>query len=709
MNSNLHLFNLIRNHKWNSLINALNNDTSFDLNTKDSNGKYLLTYAVLYNKASIVKLLIDKGARYDIVDGLRRSIIYYAIELKYDNIVDILLECSMKSIGIMICNMRDANGNIPLHYAILANNKHAVDALLKYNSTIHICDNNGLNALHIAVKMNLFDIAKSLIQYMSNIDSKTNNGETALHIAINYQYNDIAKLLIDSNANVDIQEPLNEFTPLHYSVGWNNLTIAEYLIKHNANVNIQDIYGNVPLMYCIKEDHAECFDILIKTDNIDVNQWNIDGKIPLHEVFDLYGKSNKHYIDTLIINSNISIQDINGNTCLHHIIKHGLLKEYNDIIIKKKINIFAKNSDGVFVYDLIDKNEFDEFIDLVTHSYINWENNNTDKNNQTENNTSYFNKIKQYILHNIKLIQNGKFDHCSKSYPFNKSQCIKLNEINTVKYCTFTGTMLDIIIGLIFILKKHKNVYAPIDIEKKNKNVCDTYISIGGLDNNDCTLIHFEILWIGFKLITVDNFSEIFMKCKSKTSKFIIIPLGIELKCGSHSNYLIFDKRTNEIERFEPYGNSMPYGFNYNGALLDTILTEYFTNIDSDIKYIKPDKYLPKIGFQHFDSNEQNKYKICDPNGFCAMWCIWYTDQRITFDNLTRDKLVENLFDSLKMNNISFRNMIRNYSSNIIELRDSLLSKFNLDINDWIHDNYTHKQKKLLIDSLINEIKNINN
>ena len=36
--------------------------------------------------------------------------------------------------------------------------------------------------------------------------------------------------------------------------------------------------------------------------------------------------------------------------------------------------------------------------------------------------------------------------------------------------------------------------------------------------------------------------------CISKNSRFIIIPLGIELREGSHANYIIYDKGGTEIE-----------------------------------------------------------------------------------------------------------------------------------------------------------------
>ena len=40
------------------------------------------------------------------------------------------------------------------------------------------------------------------------------------------------------------------------------------------------------------------------------------------------------------------------------------------------------------------------------------------------------------------------------------------------------------------------------------------------------------------------------------------------------------------------------------------------------------------------------------------------------------------------LNNKKFKNIIRNFSINITELRDNYLNKYNIDINDWIVNNY---------------------
>jgi ankyrin repeat protein len=761
------LFNYVRNHEWTKFKNLLESDDTIDINTRDNQTNYLLTYAIRFNKIDIVELLLKRGAKYDIVDRSERSILYDVIESNYHDILLKLLDHSAKNIGIMITDIRDLNGNIPLHYAIKFKNIEAAKLLMQHKSNAYITDIDGYNALHLAVRSGSLEIVGIIVSTMSVIDTKTFRGETALHISINFQYGSIAELLLNAGADPNIVDSENEFSPLHYAVGWNSLDIIDILLKKGSNPNLQDIYGNTPLFYCIKEDYASAFDKITNSKNkINFNLWNIDGKIILHEVLENYEETKKHYIDALIQDSNLSTQDGNGNTCMHYLVLYDLWKEYKDILKKKKINIFAKNSNGNAVIDLIftdDKHnksklsDYNNFLDIITEGYIyllrkskkEWpeeldkicsrdlsdltdeeknyiaynisdkvDKNNKKRNNQNENivytekdiYTGCFMLIRNKLVGDIKKYREGKLEYCQRSYPVYKKQCIHIEEDVVLDVCTFTGSLLDVLMGLIFLIKKHGSIVCTTlgknNVLSSNEELCNFYKSMGLIMNGRCEFLNFEIVWIDYKLYIIEKFSELFNLCINSEARFVIIPLGIELKTGSHANYLIYDKSLKEIERFEPHGGTTPIGFNYNTQFLDEILEEYFKSIDKDIQYIKPSDYIPKIGFQIMDSQEEHKRRIGDPGGFCALWSIWYVDQRLTYYTYDRKTLVKELFKNIKVQSISYRNMIRNYSRNIIKQRDELLKIIDIDINDWLNENYTYTQLDKFNAALNLEINN---
>ena len=111
------------------------------------------------------------------------------------------------------------------------------------------------------------------------------------------------------------------------------------------------------------------------------------------------------------------------------------------------------------------------------------------------------------------------------------------------------------------------------------------------------------------------------------------------------------------------------------------------------------------IGLQSFDIVEQKTKNIGDPGGFCALWSIWYADMRITYQDLDRKKLFKKMIKYIKSQNISFRNIIRNYSKNITLLRDSIFDSIGITINDWINDKYTQKHLLHLVDEINNILK----
>ena len=55
--------------------------------------------------------------------------------------------------------------------------------------------------------------------------------------------------------------------------------------------------------------------------------------------------------------------------------------------------------------------------------------------------------------------------------------------------------------------------------------------------------------------------------------------------------------------------------------------------------------------------------------------------------------------------NYSYKKLIRNYSKNITEIRDDVLNKINININEWKNDNINKEQLKKLNILIKDEIK----
>ena len=234
--------------------------------------------------------------------------------------------------------------------------------------------------------------------------------------------------------------------------------------------------------------------------------------------------------------------------------------------------------------DYISKEDKEIFMNMITRAYMyvlktnnkNWlqEIDIKCKNYNDKTEKYCMSEIKKKILNNLELFKIKQINICIKSYPRDIEKCITLDEGENIEFCTFTGTLFDILIGIIFLLKKHNNVCSIINNKNEliNERLCDFYKERGMVINDNCEFINFEIVWKDSKLIMIENFVTLFEKAIENTKRFIIIPVGIEKKNGSHSNYLLFDKNNYEIERFEPHGKNITSNFNYRSEYLDELL-----------------------------------------------------------------------------------------------------------------------------------------
>lgn len=279
---------------------------------------------------------------------------------------------------------------------------------------------------------------------------------------------------------------------------------------------------------------------------------------------------------------------------------------------------------------------------------------------------------------------------------------IEVCTYETNYYCTYTGTTLDIIIGLVYILRKYPLATSTVDEHfVDNNKLCDYYRSIEAYTKSRCEFLNFEIIWINKIIHLSTNFFDNFRRgLENNNKRFIVIPIGIEMSKGSHSNYLIFDKDSYELERFEPYGSDNPYMFDYGSKTLDERLKKIFTKENKNIKYIRPLDYEPKVGFQFLESGDLYHKQIGDPGGFCAVWALWYVEQRIIYADVDRKVLFKKILKNIKLEGTSIKNMIRNYSLNVTKLRDEIFSKTGMTINNWLNEEYTDEQLVTIIDEI---------
>lgn len=705
----MEIFKLIKNNEFDKIYNLIKNKKIKNFDFKDENYNYFIQYIINYNKVDIIKLLFDVAIndniniRIDIYDIDGRTLLYNCVKYNYYEICELIIEYNKKSIGISIIDIKDKLGFTSLHYSIIFNNFDIFKLLLKNGGDPYKNSLDGNNSYILCLMYNRLDILEYLLNNYKFIDFRTLNNESIIQIATLYQLSNIINKLIILDINLN--NVSNDFglAIIHQSIILNNFSLFKLLLDKNIDYNLSDFLGNSPLHYIIMDTHFDYLEIFLKMKDINYNLSNINGDIPLHLLLDksINFKEHKKIISKIIIESDLNIQNNQGITCLMKIVSNNLLELFNDILLIKPLNFYIE--DNNFKHIEIT----DNILELIVNSYYNqiklnrkeliidWEKWCSD---------DLFEKLKSMVNTKTKVIGKTSEEICKnkikdiikkekRTLPAKINLELILDNGIFTNACYYTGSPIDILFGLILLYKDFKNKGLNIILDYPlsiNTPLEDYYKKLSIDYPYKLDFSNIEIIWCYQKLFIPSYFNNIITK-KYKESKYIVIPIGIITSVGSHANILFWDIENKIIERFEPNGSNFPAKLNYNPVLLDSILENKFKQIDKNITYYPPFKFLPNISFQRIESLESLKCKLGDPNGFCGVWCIWWVYQRmLNIDNkeLNINNIATNLIKQIKFENKSFKSIIRNFSKKITDIRDLYLKKQSLDINDWILGNY---------------------
>jgi ankyrin repeat protein len=149
-----------------------------------------LEYAARAGNQEVVAYLIKqlKCDPTSTTGRLNRTLLHLAVIAGSLDLSKYLIE----TVGLDI-NQGDANGSLPIHYAIAGMKTGLAECLLKKGADIEKVDNDGFTILHIATLTGETDLVKLCVKYIQKhcdeakaieiVNLSTNSGNTALHIA----------------------------------------------------------------------------------------------------------------------------------------------------------------------------------------------------------------------------------------------------------------------------------------------------------------------------------------------------------------------------------------------------------------------------------------------------------------------------------------------------------------------------------------------
>lgn len=243
---------------------------------------------------------------------------------------------------------------------------------------------------------------------------------------------------------------------------------------------------------------------------------------------------------------------------------------------------------------------------------------------------------------------------------------------------TFDGLLPTKTVFQLYLLKKYKSKCIPYSFSKKDDRLLGITFALKLKYNN------MENFFLEKQFI---NLAEIITNCIKRGEQTVIIPLSFRRENTSHANMLIYRKKTNELEHFEPHGGYYVHDSKLQDALKKVLI--YFTNILSfelekenlpPVKYIEASQVCPYFkGLQSIENKSKLLVSKKEPHGYCAVWSMFFMELCLKNPDISSKDILTNIFNYLTTKESApdyLKKIARGYAGYVYEIIEKYLSVF---------------------------------
>lgn len=306
-----------------------------DVNKKTHDGRTYIFWAAYTDNIEIMKHVITKGAKTDVIDTHGNTFMNFAASSGQLNTA--LYKYSFE-IGADITKEKNHEGaNALLLVASHLKDFKLIDYLITKGASLNDKDTNGNGLFEYAAKGGNTKFLKALLN--RGIDTGKNAMIFASKGSRNKQNTlETYQFLEKNDVNPNVVDAQNR-NPLHY-IARNNKDIAvfKYFINKSVDVNLQDEDGNSPFLNATNNNTLEVVKLL--TNELkDINLKNNDGRSALANAVN----SNSIEIVQFLVEkgANINTIDKDGNTLSYY-----LMNSFNankPAVFESKLKVLEKN------------------------------------------------------------------------------------------------------------------------------------------------------------------------------------------------------------------------------------------------------------------------------------------------------------------------------------------------------------------------------
>jgi hypothetical protein len=277
-----------------------------------------------------------------------------------------------------------------------------------------------------------------------------------------------------------------------------------------------------------------------------------------------------------------------------------------------------------------------------------------------------------------------------------KKKLTQLNQIGLEKVTDFEGYTMTAGMFYLYLLKKYRSPCFLTETSGDFWEILGMNLNIREVYPAD------ETARINSYL---ERLAKNLVKCINNDVNIIIIPVSLLYhyrngETSGHANVLIYRKKFNHIEHFEPYGkiSSLKYKkMNKSTELFIKLFVEC-VNVElfkkkvpahqqskiTPIELIDANHVCPYLlGFQSYEEKSDISRNLeIEPTGYCSAWSMFFTELCLKNPDMTSSQIITSVFNS-SLDKLSskdyFRHIIRGYATFINE---KISTYFNFLLDD---------------------------
>jgi ankyrin repeat protein len=206
-----------------------------------------LCWAAVEGHADVVSALLDAGA--DPLYRNRNEDTPLGLACNYSRLdaIDALLATGQD------LNVPGNGGWLPLHSAVIKNDKKVVEKLLETDGFLNSSAwGDSWTPLHLAVYRGKTDMVTLFLKNDAEVNRKVKpNGYSPLHLCS--ESTELAHMLLDAGAEPNVTD-MSGRTPLFYSAGGKNMGMTQEYLSRGLSPTAPDVFGRVPLDIALDKD-----------------------------------------------------------------------------------------------------------------------------------------------------------------------------------------------------------------------------------------------------------------------------------------------------------------------------------------------------------------------------------------------------------------------------------------------------------------------